>query len=405
MRSPPCRTRPRRSDCRARGFGSRSPAWPSRASAGWCCDEPDQQDAAGPGPAQCVDVGRLWTLGRARAAAAAGEAGRGVGVVLVRDGRADAVRGGLDHLARLAAQPAAGRDRLRAAAEAGRAGRRAEGARRSAGESEVERRRADPGRAGARQAAGRQYGHGQARHAEARHRARDPGRGARAHAHGHGSAQARTLALLKSQSALVPAPGQIDRRASGTARERAAAEFRRAVGLINSGRVAEGLDGLRAALKIDPSYDEVRQTLVALLIEAKRMDEAATVLRAGLALEPSNTGFAVLLARVLVEHNDVAGALGLLQQHAAAGEGDPQYHAFAAALYQRLERHGDAVAEYQAALKLAPNAGVWWLGLGISQQALNRPKEAVQAFQRAKASGTLAPDLAAFTDKRLKLLQ
>ena len=216
---------------------------------------------------------------------------------------------------------------------------------------------------------------------------------------------ARTLALLKSQSALVPAPGQIDRRASGTARERAAAEFRRAVGLINSGRVAEGLDGLRAALKIDPSYDEVRQTLVALLIEAKRMDEAATVLRAGLALEPSNTGFAVLLARVLVEHNDVAGALGLLQQHAAAGEGDPQYHAFAAALYQRLERHGDAVAEYQAALKLAPNAGVWWLGLGISQQALNRPKEAVQAFQRAKASGTLAPDLAAFTDKRLKLLQ
>ena len=216
---------------------------------------------------------------------------------------------------------------------------------------------------------------------------------------------ARTLALLKSQAALGPAPGQIDRRASGTARERAAAEFRRAVGLINSGRVAEGLDGLRAALKIDPSYDEVRQTLVALLIEAKRMDEAATVLRAGLALEPSNTGFAVLLARVLVEHNDVAGALGLLQQHAAAGEGDPQYHAFAAALYQRLERHGDAVAEYQAALKLAPNAGVWWLGLGISQQALNRPKEAVQAFQRAKDSGTLAPDLAAFTDKRLKLLQ
>lgn len=216
---------------------------------------------------------------------------------------------------------------------------------------------------------------------------------------------ARTLALLKSQAALVPSPGQIDRRASGTARERAAAEFRRAVGMINSGRVAEGLDGLRAALKIDPGYDEVRQTLVALLIEAKQMDEAAAVLRAGLALEPSNTKSAVVLARVMVEHNDVAGALALLQQHAEAGESSPDYHAFAAALYQRLERHGDAVAEYQAALKLAPTAGVWWVGLGISQQALNRPKEAVQAFQRAKDSGTLAPDLAAFTDKRLKLLQ
>ncbi|HEY6862267.1 MAG TPA: tetratricopeptide repeat protein, partial [Burkholderiales bacterium] len=216
---------------------------------------------------------------------------------------------------------------------------------------------------------------------------------------------ASTLAALKAQAPLEPAPGQIDRRASGTAHERAAAEFRRAVGLVNQGRVAEGLDGLRAALKIDPGYDEVRQTLVALLIEAKQMDEAAAVLRAGLALEPSNTKFAVVLARVMVEHNDVAGALALLRQHAAAGESSPDYHAFAAALYQRLERHGDAVAEYQAALKLAPNAGVWWVGLGISQQALNRPKDAVLAFQRAKDSGNLAPELAAFTDKRLKLLQ
>jgi MSHA biogenesis protein MshN len=215
----------------------------------------------------------------------------------------------------------------------------------------------------------------------------------------------RTLGTIKSQPALDPAPGQIDRRASSTARDRAAAEFRRAVNLVNQGRVAEGLNGLRGALKIDPSYDAVRQTLVALLIEAKRMDEAAAVLQDGLALDPSNTGFVVLLARVMVERNDVNGALALLQKHAQTGDSNAEYHAFAAALYQRLDRHGDAVAEYQAALRLAPNAGVWWIGLGLSQQALNRPKDAVDAFQRAKASGTLAPELAEFTDRRLKLLQ
>ncbi len=215
----------------------------------------------------------------------------------------------------------------------------------------------------------------------------------------------RTLTALRPQPALAPAPGQIDRRASGSARDRAAAEFRRALGLVNQGRIAEGLDGLRAALRIDPGYDAVRQTLVALLIEGKRLDEAAAVLQHGLALDASNTGFAVLLGRVMVERGDVNGALALLQKHAAAGEANPEYRAFVAALYQRLERHGDAVAEYRAALELAPNAGVWWVGLGISQQALNRPKEAVESFQRAKASGTLAPDLVAFTDRRLKLLQ
>jgi MSHA biogenesis protein MshN len=149
----------------------------------------------------------------------------------------------------------------------------------------------------------------------------------------------------------------------------------------------------------------VRQTLVALLLEAKRVDEAAAVLQDGLALDPSNTGFAMLLARALVERNDVGGALALLQKHAPTAQTNAEYHAFAGALYQRLERHGDAISEYQAALKLAPNAGVWWIGMGISQQALNRPKQAVAAFQRAKDSGNLAPGLIVFTDSRLKLLK
>jgi MSHA biogenesis protein MshN len=218
----------------------------------------------------------------------------------------------------------------------------------------------------------------------------------------------RTIGLKGAAPAVAlasPAPGGIDRRLSGTGHERAEAEFRRAIGLINQGRLAEGLDGLRGALKLDPGYESVRQTLVALLLEAKRIDEAVAVLKDGLALNPSNSAFAMLLARAMVERNDVRGALVLLQQYAAQNEASPEYHAFTAALYQRLERHGDAVAEYQVALKLAPNAGAWWLGLGISQQALNRPKDAVEAFQRAKDSGTLAPDLAAFTDRRLKLLQ
>jgi MSHA biogenesis protein MshN len=217
---------------------------------------------------------------------------------------------------------------------------------------------------------------------------------------------ARTLGAVKVPTPADPKPGQIDRRViAGSAHERAAAEFRRAVNLVNQGRVAEGLDGLRNGLKLEPGYEAMRQTLVALLLEAKRVDEAAAVLQDGLALDPSNTGFAMLLARALVERNDVGGALALLQKHAPTAQTNAEYHAFAGALYQRLERHGDAISEYQAALKLAPNAGVWWIGMGISQQALNRPKQAVAAFQRAKDSGNLAPGLIVFTDSRLKLLK
>jgi MSHA biogenesis protein MshN len=199
--------------------------------------------------------------------------------------------------------------------------------------------------------------------------------------------------------------GKIDRRSSATARDRAEDEFRRGAMLVNQGRLAEGTDSLRGALEIDPQHEAARQTLVALLVEARRVDEAVPVLQQGLALNAQNTAFAVLLARIMVERNDVPGALSLLQKHAAPQDRSPEFHAFAAALYQRLDRHAEAIERYQTALRLAPSAGVWWLGLGISHQAAGQPKEAREAFTRAKSAGNLSPDLTGFVDQRLRQLQ
>ena len=72
---------------------------------------------------------------------------------------------------------------------------------------------------------------------------------------------------------------------------------------------------------------------------------------------------------------------------------------------QRQSRHQEAVEQYQAALRLAPGSGVWLMGLGISLQALNRTTESQEAFQRAKATNTLNPELQAFVDQRLRQLQ
>ncbi len=201
------------------------------------------------------------------------------------------------------------------------------------------------------------------------------------------------------------APGRIDRRPTTTRRDRAENEFRRAVYFINQGRIAEGMDGFRVALQIDPGHEAARQTLVALLLESKRVDDAAGVLRQGLAFNAENTGFAMLLARIMVERSDVSAALSLLQKHAAPSDRNPDFHGFAAALYQRLERHKEAIEQYQTALRLAPSGSVWWVGLAISYQAVDRPKDALEAFTRAKSAGNLAPELIAFVDQRLRQLQ
>ncbi len=237
-----------------------------------------------------------------------------------------------------------------------------------------------------------------------------PQRGSRTSASRSGSrAPIGAAKAVAAQTALadepVAAPGKIDRRSNTSSRSRAESEFRRAVNLVNQGRIAEGMDGFRHALEIDPKHEVARQTLVALLLEAKRVDEAAVSLQEGLALDTENTGFAMLLARIMVERNDIPTALFVLQRHAAPPGRNPDFHAFAAALYQRLDRHSEAIEQYQTALRLAPSAGVWWLGLGISFQAVERPKDALEAFTRAKSAGNLAPDLLGFVEQRLRQLQ
>lgn len=49
--------------------------------------------------------------------------------------------------------------------------------------------------------------------------------------------------------------------------------------------------------------------------------------------------------------------------------------------------------------------GAWWVGLGISQEASDRRKEALSAFKRAYATGDLSQELIAYVDQRMRVLQ
>jgi MSHA biogenesis protein MshN len=71
---------------------------------------------------------------------------------------------------------------------------------------------------------------------------------------------------------------------------------------------------------------------------------------------------------------------------------------------QRQSRHEEAVAQYQIALKLVPNNGLWLMGEGISLQALQRNGEARAAYQQALATNNLSAQLQAFVQQKLKEL-
>ncbi|MFM9971691.1 MAG: tetratricopeptide repeat protein [Burkholderiales bacterium] len=200
-------------------------------------------------------------------------------------------------------------------------------------------------------------------------------------------------------------PLAIDKRDTSTPRDRADAELRRAMVLGNQRRSAESLEAMRMALAIDVTHESARNAMVASLLEAKRFDEATQALIEGLSLNPKNSAFAMSLARIAFERGDVTNAMTILEKNAPAAQANADYRAFRAALQQRAGRHAEAADEYRAALTLAAETGRWWIGLGISQQALSQSREALESFRRARDAGNLTPELRGFAEQRIAQLQ
>lgn len=186
--------------------------------------------------------------------------------------------------------------------------------------------------------------------------------------------------------------------------QRADAEFRKAVTLMQQGRIADAVAGYETALRLDDGHDAARQALVALLLENKRGVEAEQVLQERLKSKPDHTAFTMLLARLQVERGAAQEAIATLEASLPYARTQPEYHAFLAALLQRQNRNEEAIAHYQIVTKLAPGNGVWLMGYGISLQAMQRKADAKAAFQKALETQTLSADLQAFVQGKIKEL-
>ena len=73
-----------------------------------------------------------------------------------------------------------------------------------------------------------------------------------------------------------------------------------------------------------------------------------------------------------------------------------------ATLQQGADQHREAVDGFAAALRQTPQNGAWWIGLGISLLAEGRTAGAREAFERARSTGTLSPDLLLYVEQRLR---
>lgn len=188
-----------------------------------------------------------------------------------------------------------------------------------------------------------------------------------------------------------------------TPQQRAESEYRKALALVQQGRVSEAVDSLNQTLQMDAQYGAARQALIGLLVESRRFVEAERRLQEGLNQDRAQPELAMTLARLQVERGDAGAAIATLERSQSAAADRADYHGFMAALLQRDGRHAEAIEHYRLALRRTPSA-IWQMGLGISLQAENRAQEARDAFSRASAANTLSPELQAFVEQRLRQL-
>lgn len=224
------------------------------------------------------------------------------------------------------------------------------------------------------------------------------------------SAHKRTVAATNKpkpvavdDTSAVTSPVHDIKRPASTA-EQAGAHYQRALGYLQASRLEPAVGQLREVIRLQPGMHAARELLANLYLRTGRDTEAFMVLKAGMDASPQHLPYAKMYARTLVEQGQLPAAKQVLESSLLYADNDADYQALLAAVEQRLGDHSAAVSRYMRALELNKQQGAWWVGLGISLEALGRTAEAGQAYKAARTSPGLSADLIAYVESRLKQL-
>ena len=145
----------------------------------------------------------------------------------------------------------------------------------------------------------------------------------------------------------------------------------------------KGDEAIQAILQKHPLNVEARTLYASTLINRNYINSAIQVLTSELRRDPEISEWAKLYARLLVEQGQVNSALVVLEGALPEITEDYDYYAMYAALLQREARHQDAIENYKNLLGYHPENGLWWMGLAISQNAINDSSDAHYSFNMA----------------------
>jgi MSHA biogenesis protein MshN len=215
------------------------------------------------------------------------------------------------------------------------------------------------------------------------------------------------IAARDAPPTAIPLPVQLDKSTPPPSpAERADLEYRHGIEAHRDARIGDAEAAFTAALQHDPRHASARRALAVEWIGRGRVADAERILAEGLALDPQQPQLAIVAARIQADRHDLPAAIEMLRASLGGSGAAPSDQAEAVAVMATLQQgagqHREAVESFAAALRQMPQKGAWWAGLGLSLAAEGRGASAREAFERARATGTLAPELQLYVEQRLR---
>jgi tetratricopeptide (TPR) repeat protein len=190
-----------------------------------------------------------------------------------------------------------------------------------------------------------------------------------------------------------------------TARERAQEALEQGLLALRKKERATAGKFFRAAVVADPTFDRGRQALISLLLEADLKDSAEALAVDGIAQGAAKATFALIAARLKLEHGAAKDAIALLEQEQAGGKSNADYLALWANALTREHRFREAAAKYADAVALAPTNPAHQVGLAYALRNDGQYVAAHEVFSRVHAMEGINPQLANLVDLQLQSLR
>lgn len=180
-------------------------------------------------------------------------------------------------------------------------------------------------------------------------------------------------------------------------------KYQAALALYQKGETQHASILLSEALKISPVNMEARHFLAVIHLRDGRPDLAKELVSKGLLDQPYNSNLLRLYLQICVQEGRFSEAIVTMESGGLAS--NPEEKAYLAGLYQKTEDHLKALDLYSQALSSKPKHSVWWMGKGISLEALSKNEEALEAYRVAVSSGGLTTTLKSYVMNRMRIIE